>query len=165
MFCHQVRPKIGPLWIQGRITMTLAFSPASAQRYSVKMWMLHHGQKINSLSGRDGITSIPYLSWSIAWIIMIIIMKMINSLSGWDGMTSILSSLLDHWIVSNKTISDGGLTVDFWIIKVHTSIWSSNSWGSSNSWDHRIVGDHRVPLDLSFEMIILKKPCNHPGNI
>ena len=147
MFCHQVRLKIGPLWIQGRITMTLAFSPASAQRYSVKMWMLHHGQKINSLSGRDGITSIPYLSWSIAWIIMIIIMKMINSLSGWDGMTSILSSLLDHWIVSNKTISDGGLTVDFWIIKVHTSIWSSNSWGSSNSWDHRIVWDHRVTLD------------------
>ena len=37
MFCHQVRLKIGPLWIQGRITMTLAFSPASAQRYSVKI--------------------------------------------------------------------------------------------------------------------------------
>ena len=42
----------------------------------------------------------------------------------------------------NKTISDGGITVDFWIIKVHTSNWSSNSW------DHRIVGDHWVPLDL-----------------
>ena len=60
---------------------------------------------------------------------------------------------------NNKTISDGGITVDFWFTKVHTSNWSpnswrsSNSWGSlnswrsSNSWDHRIVGDHRVPLD------------------
>ena len=53
----------------------------------------------------------------------------------------------------NKAISDGGITVDFWIIKVHTSNWSLNSWGSSNSWvssnswDHQIVGDHRVPLD------------------
>ena len=36
----------------------------------------------------------------------------------------------------NKTISDGGITVDFWFIKVYTSNWSSNSWGSSNSW-HR----------------------------
>ena len=59
-------------------------------------------------------------------------------------------------IVINKTISDGGITVDFSIIKVHTSYWSSNSWGSSNTWgssnsscwDHRIVGDHRIPLDL-----------------
>ena len=33
----------------------------------------------------------------------------------------------------NKTISDGGITVNFWIIKVHTSNWSSNSWRSSNS--------------------------------
>ena len=33
----------------------------------------------------------------------------------------------------NKTITDGGITVDFWIIKVYTSNWSSNSWGSSNS--------------------------------
>ena len=56
----------------------------------------------------------------------------------------------------NKTISDGGITVDFSIIKVHTFNWSSNSWGSSNTWgssnsscwDHRIVGDHRIPLDL-----------------
>ena len=50
----------------------------------------------------------------------------------------------------NKTIIDGRITVDFSIIKVHTSNWSSNSWGSSNSscWDHRIVGDHRIPLDL-----------------
>ena len=68
----------------------------------------------------------------------------------------------------NNTIGDGGITVDFWIIKVHTSNWSSNSWGSSNNWgssnswgssntwgsfnsscwDHRIVGDHRIPLDL-----------------
>ena len=62
----------------------------------------------------------------------------------------------------NKIISDGGITVDFSIIKVHTSNWSSNSWGSLNSWgssntwgssnsscwDHRIVGDHRIPLDL-----------------
>ena len=52
----------------------------------------------------------------------------------------------------NKTISDGGITVDFCIIKVHTSNWSSdscgsgNSWGSSNRWDHGI-GDYRVPLD------------------
>ena len=58
--------------------------------------------------------------------------------------------------VVNKTISDGGITVDFSIIKVHTSNWSSNSWGSSNTWgssnsscwDHRIVGDHQIPLDL-----------------
>ena len=33
----------------------------------------------------------------------------------------------------NKTINDGGITVEFWIIKVHTSNLSSNSWGSSNS--------------------------------
>ena len=86
-------------------------------------------------------------------------------------------SLEFSWQTKNKTIRDEGITVDFWIIKVHTSNLSSNnwgssngwgssdSWGSSNSWDHQIVGDHRVPLDLSFEMIILKKPCNHPGNI
>ena len=51
---------------------------------------------------------------------------------------------------SNKTIGDEGITVDFSIIKVHTSNWSSNSWGSSNSsfWDNRVVGDHRIPLDL-----------------
>ena len=56
----------------------------------------------------------------------------------------------------NKTIGDEGITVDFSIIKVHTSNWSSNSWGSSNTWgssesscwDHQIVGDHRIPLDL-----------------
>ena len=35
----------------------------------------------------------------------------------------------------NNTIGDGGITVDFWIIKVHTSNWSSNSWGY-----HRIAG-------------------------
>ena len=34
----------------------------------------------------------------------------------------------------NKTISDGGITIDLWIIKVYTSNWSSNSWGSWNSW-------------------------------
>ena len=34
----------------------------------------------------------------------------------------------------NKTISDGGITVDPWFIKVHTSNRSSNNWGSSNSW-------------------------------
>ena len=58
--------------------------------------------------------------------------------------------------ILNKTISDGGITVDFSIIKVQTSNRSSNSWGSSNTWrssnsscwDHRIVGDHRIPLDL-----------------
>jgi len=52
---------------------------------------------------------------------------------------------MENFRVVNKTISDGGITVDFWIIKVHTSsnsLRSSNSWGSSNSWDHRIVGDH-----------------------
>ena len=62
----------------------------------------------------------------------------------------------------NKTISDGGITVHFSIIKVHTSNWSSNNWGSSNSWgssntwglsnsscwDHQKVGDHRIPLYL-----------------
>ena len=58
--------------------------------------------------------------------------------------------------MKNKTISDGGITVDFSIIKVHTSNRSSNSWGSSNTWgssnsscwDHQIVGDHWIPLDL-----------------
>ena len=33
-----------------------------------------------------------------------------------------------------KTIGDGGITVDFWIIKVHRIT------GSSNTWDHRIPG-------------------------
>ena len=53
----------------------------------------------------------------------------------------------------NKTISDGGITVYFWIVKVQTSNRSSNSWGSlnswgsSNNWDPQIVGDHLVPLD------------------
>ena len=42
--------------------------------------------------------------------------------------------------IKYKTISDAGITVDFWIIKVHTSNWSSNGWGSLNSWDHRIAG-------------------------
>ena len=35
-------------------------------------------------------------------------------------------------LLRNKTIRDEGITVDFWIIKVHTSNWSSKSWGSSN---------------------------------
>ena len=26
-----------------------------------------------------------------------------------------------YFVLKNKTISDGGITVDFWIIKVHTS--------------------------------------------
>ena len=53
----------------------------------------------------------------------------------------------------NKTISDGGITVYFWIVKVQTSNRSSNSWGSSNSWVSsnnwypQIVEDHLVPLD------------------
>ena len=38
----------------------------------------------------------------------------------------------------NKTIEDGGITVDFWIIKVHTSNWSSNNG------DNRIAGDHQI---------------------
>ena len=44
-----------------------------------------------------------------------------------------LSRALPCWQL-NKTISDGGITVDFRFIKVHTSNWSSNSGGSSNSW-------------------------------
>ena len=62
---------------------------------------------------------------------------------------------------SNKTISDGGITVNFLIIKVHTSNWSSNSWGSSKSWGSSNCwdGEHQIPLYhyksiLSFEMII-----------
>ena len=47
----------------------------------------------------------------------------------------------------NKTTSDGGITVYFWIVKVQTSNRSSNSWGSSNNWYPQIVGDHLVPLD------------------
>ena len=66
------------------------------------------------------------------------------------------SVYIKNYFIINKTISDGGITVDFSIIKVHTINWSSNSWGSSNTWEssnsscwgHRIVGDHRIPLDL-----------------
>ena len=92
----------------------------------------------------------------------------------------------------NKTISDGGIAVDFSIIKVHTSNQSSNSWGSSNTWgssktwgssnsscwDHRIVGDHQTPLDLGSSYFHLKWSSNstrpirsiraswkHPGKI
>ena len=64
------------------------------------------------------------------------------------AIVSVNLKLLSNYIWrANKTIGDEGITVDFWIIKIHTSNWSLNSWGSSNSWDHRIVGDHRVPLD------------------
>ena len=73
-----------------------------------------------------------------------------------------MGDLVNGWQKNNKTISDGGITVDFSIFKVHTSNCSSNSWISSNSlgssntwgslnsccWDHRIVGDHQIPLDL-----------------
>ena len=92
----------------------------------------------------------------------------------------------------NKTIGDGRITVEFWIIKVHTSNsnWSSNSWGStnswgssnswvsSNSWDHRIAGDHQNPLDHLSPYLHLKLSSNstrptipigaswkHPGKI
>ena len=36
---------------------------------------------------------------------------------------SLMSNIFSHWTmtISNKTIADGGITVDFWIIKVHTS--------------------------------------------
>ena len=57
----------------------------------------------------------------------------------------------------NKTISDEGITVDFWIIKAHTSNSSSNSWGSSNSWQSsNSWGSSNSSLKsvLSFEMII-----------
>ena len=70
--------------------------------------------------------------------------KMRQKLKGREGRWAINSSL-------NKTIRDGGITVDFWIVKVHTSNWSSNSWGSSNnggssySWDRRIPLDHLSP--------------------
>ena len=68
--------------------------------------------------------------------------------------------------------------MDFWIIKVHTSNWSSNSWGSSNSRDHRISGDHWIPLDHLSPYFHLKWSSNskrptrpiraswkHPGKI
>ena len=75
-----------------------------------------------------------------------------------------ISNLFQYVIQFNKykTISDGGITVDFSIIKVHTSNWSSNTWGSSNSWgssntwgssnswDHRIVGDHHLLPEMAF---------------
>ena len=51
------------------------------------------------------------------------------------GQNDFLEKVKYHF-KGNKTISDGGITIDFWIIKVHTSNWSSNSWESSNSW-HR----------------------------
>ena len=70
----------------------------------------------------------------------------------------------------NKTISDGGITVDFWIIKVHTSNWSSNSWRSSNSWGSSELRSSNswgssssfglLKSILSFEMIILENPPN-----
>ena len=74
----------------------------------------------------------------------------------------------------NKTISDGGITIDLWIIKVYTSNWSSNSWGSSNSlkfikvhtfiWnDHQIIPGPRDPLEHPEN--ILEKSCEHPENI
>ena len=69
------------------------------------------------------------------------------------AIVSVNLKLLSNYIWrANKTIGDEGITVDFWIIKIHTSNWSSNSWGSSNSlgswnswgssnsWDHRIAG-------------------------
>ena len=73
-----------------------------------------------------------------------------------DNATSTQTNL-QALCLKNKTIGDEGITVDFRFIKVHTSNWSSNSWGSSNSrgssntwgssniwgssntWDHRIV--------------------------
>ena len=82
--------------------------------------------------------------------------------------------------LNNKTIGDEGITVDFWIIKVHTPNWPSNSWGSSDSWEYQIVGDHRIgslKSILSFEMIIkfhhahkidwsiLKTSWKNPANI
>ena len=42
---------------------------------------------------------------------------------------------------NNKTISDGGITVYFWFIKVHTSN------DHQIAGDHRIDGDHRIPGD------------------
>ena len=53
----------------------------------------------------------------------------------WKGMHEILWYSLNAR--KNKTISDGGIPVDFWFIKVHTSNWSI-------AGDHRIAGDHQI---------------------
>ena len=89
----------------------------------------------------------------------LIIQRFIFMWVSWKG---IMSKFPFNCSWSNKTIGDEGITVDFRFIKVHTSNWSSNSWGSLNSWgssntwgssnsscwDHRIVGDYRIPVDL-----------------
>ena len=51
----------------------------------------------------------------------------------------------DPWYNQHKTIGDEGITVDFWLIKVHTSNWSSNNWGSSNGW----ALPHQARIELS----------------
>ena len=48
--------------------------------------------------------------------------KVHQVLGGWDSVFRSKNILeLYLFVVSNKTISDGGITVDFWFIKVHTS--------------------------------------------
>ena len=48
----------------------------------------------------------------------------------------------------NKTISDGGITVDFPIIKVILLIDHRIAGDHQIPGDHRILGDHWIPLDL-----------------
>ena len=64
----------------------------------------------------------------------------------------------------DKAIGDGGITVDFWIIKVHSSNWNFldhgipgiiEYLGSSNTWDHQIPLDHLSPY------FHLKWPLDH----
>ena len=145
-------------------------------------WSCHKDDFLNQFWKLWGqIFPFGYLPFSAAtsssWV------TLLNRLKGWNALNNQNTQLnivtiqgfrMPKILPVSKKKQDyqwWSITVDFWIIKVHTSNWSSNSWGSShswgstNSWDHRIVGDHLVPLDLSFEIIILKKSCNHPGNI
>ena len=53
--------------------------------------------------------------------------------------------------IQNKTNEDGGITVDFWIIKVQFPL------------NHRISGDHRIPLDPQSPHFHLKCPLKYQG--
>ena len=74
----------------------------------------------------------------------------------------------------NKTIEDGGITVDFWIIKVHTSNWNSlwiikdlgiieflwiikvHIFILNDLLDYHTLGDHQILLDKERQYFHLK---------
>ena len=57
---------------------------------------------------------------------------------------------------ANKIISDGGIAVDFWIIKVHTSNWSSNSRVTRE----RALGGSRRGVKGSWQEALLMPPAS-----